>query len=99
VLTGRAISVPFPARRFRFATVSHGHSRSSDLRTLYYRCAAARMVRMGSLSGPLGPHQGYIQPRMSWSQQTMVTSGPSPASPVHFPARRNSSTPRQSNIT
>ncbi len=26
VLTGRAISVPFPARRLRFATVNHGHS-------------------------------------------------------------------------
>jgi hypothetical protein len=49
VLTGRAISVPFRARRHRFATVNHGHSRSFDLRAPYYRCAAARMVRMGSL--------------------------------------------------
>jgi GrpB-like predicted nucleotidyltransferase (UPF0157 family) len=48
VLNGRAISVPFPARRRRFATVSHGHSRSFDRRTPYYRCPAARMVRMGS---------------------------------------------------
>src|SRR5512132_829866 len=32
VLTGRAISVPFPARRHRSATVNHGHSRSPDLR-------------------------------------------------------------------
>jgi hypothetical protein len=32
ILTGRAISVPFRARPLRFATVNHGHSRSSDLR-------------------------------------------------------------------
>jgi hypothetical protein len=31
VLTGRAISVPFRARRLRFVTVSHGHSRPFDL--------------------------------------------------------------------
>jgi hypothetical protein len=48
VLTGRAISVPFRARHHWFATVNHGHSRPLDLGTLYYRCAAARMVRMGS---------------------------------------------------
>jgi hypothetical protein len=29
-------------------SVRHGHSRPSGLRRLYYRCAAARMVRMGS---------------------------------------------------
>ena len=43
VLAGRAIFVPFRARRHRFATVSHGHSRSSDLRPPYYRCPAVRM--------------------------------------------------------
>ena len=48
VLAGHAISVPFPARHHRFVTVSHGHSRSSDLQAPYYRCAATRMVRMGS---------------------------------------------------
>jgi hypothetical protein len=32
VLTSRATSVPFRARRHRFATVNNGHSRSSDLR-------------------------------------------------------------------
>jgi Ser/Thr protein kinase RdoA (MazF antagonist) len=37
-----------PAGRHRFATVNHGHSRSSDLQPPYYRCPAARMVRMGS---------------------------------------------------
>jgi hypothetical protein len=35
VLTSRAISVPFRARRHRFATVNRGYSRSSDLRTPY----------------------------------------------------------------
>jgi hypothetical protein len=50
VLTGRAICVPFPARCHRFVTVNHGHSRSSDLQAPYYRCAATRMVRMGSLT-------------------------------------------------
>jgi hypothetical protein len=43
---------PHGARRLRFATVSHGHSRPLDLgaptRRPYHRCAAARMVRMGS---------------------------------------------------
>jgi hypothetical protein len=48
VLTGRAICVPFPARRLRFLTVNHGHSRSSDLQAPYYRYAATRIVRMGS---------------------------------------------------
>jgi hypothetical protein len=37
------------ARRHRFATVNHGHSRSFDLGVLYSRCASARMVRMRSL--------------------------------------------------
>ena len=46
--TGRAISVPFRARRHRFATVNHGHSRSPDLQAPYYRCAATRMVRTES---------------------------------------------------
>ena len=50
VLTGGAIFVPFRARRHRFATVSHGHSRPLDLGVLYYRCVATRMVRIGSLS-------------------------------------------------
>jgi hypothetical protein len=50
VLSGRAICVPFRARRHRFTTVNRGHSRFSDLRTPYYRCAATRMVRMGSLT-------------------------------------------------
>ena len=54
ILTARAISVPFRARRHRFATVSHGNSRPLDLGVLYYRCAAARMVRMGSLDRPVG---------------------------------------------
>jgi hypothetical protein len=53
VLAGRAISVPFPARHQRFATVNHRHSRSSDLRPPYYRYPAARMVRMGSAVRPL----------------------------------------------
>jgi phosphodiesterase/alkaline phosphatase D-like protein len=35
VPTGRAISVPFRARRLRFITVSHGHSRPFDLGGLY----------------------------------------------------------------
>jgi hypothetical protein len=35
VLTGRAISVPFRARRHRFATVSHGHSWPLDLGALF----------------------------------------------------------------
>jgi hypothetical protein len=48
VLTGRAIRVPFRARCHRFATVNHGQPRSSDLRRPYYRCSAARMVRMSS---------------------------------------------------
>jgi hypothetical protein len=48
VLTGRAICVPFRARRLRFVTVNHGHSRSSDLQAPYYRCAATRTVRTGS---------------------------------------------------
>jgi hypothetical protein len=52
VLADRAISVPFRARRHRFATVNHGHSRPSDLGALYDRCAAARMVRMGSPACP-----------------------------------------------
>ena len=42
-----AICVPFRACRLRFATISHGTSRSSDLRPPYYRYAE-RMVRMGS---------------------------------------------------
>jgi hypothetical protein len=54
VLNASAISVPFPARHLRFVTVSHGHSRSSDLRPPYNRCAAARMVRMGSALVPAG---------------------------------------------
>jgi hypothetical protein len=37
--TARAISVPFRARRHRFATVSHGNSRPLDLGVLYDRCA------------------------------------------------------------
>jgi hypothetical protein len=48
VLTGRAICVPFRARRLRCTTVNHGHSRSPDLQAPYYRCTATRMVRMGS---------------------------------------------------
>ena len=44
----RAICVPFPVRRHRFATVYHGHCCPFDLGALYYRCAATRMVRMGS---------------------------------------------------
>jgi hypothetical protein len=48
VLTGRAICVPFRARRLRFVTVNHGRSRSFDLRWPYYRCAATRTVRTGS---------------------------------------------------
>jgi hypothetical protein len=34
VLAGRAISVPFPARRLRFVTVNHGHARPFDLGAL-----------------------------------------------------------------
>jgi hypothetical protein len=49
VLSRRAISVPFRARPHGSATVNHGHSRPSDLGALYYRWAAARMVRMGSV--------------------------------------------------
>src|SRR6266487_3611038 len=48
----RAISMPFGARRLRIVTVSHGQSRPSDLGALYNRCAAARMVRMGSPGPP-----------------------------------------------
>jgi hypothetical protein len=63
VLAGSAISVPFPARRHRFVTVNYGHSRSSDLQAPYYRCAATRMVRMGS---PVrfrraAPHQPQVR--------------------------------------
>jgi hypothetical protein len=41
---GGAISVPFPARHHRFATVNHGYSQSSDLRPPYYKCPVARVV-------------------------------------------------------
>jgi hypothetical protein len=43
VLTDRAISVPFRARRHWSATANHD-SRSPDLRTSAYGCAAARMA-------------------------------------------------------
>ena len=42
-------TVPSPCHSEHDATGRHGHSRSSDLRPPYYRCAAARMVSMGSL--------------------------------------------------
>jgi hypothetical protein len=48
VLAGRAISVPFRAQPHRSATVNHGHCCPFDLGALYYRCAATRMVRLGS---------------------------------------------------
>ena len=72
VLTGRAISVPFRARRHRFATVSHGNSRPLDLGVHYYRCAAARMVRMGRrFNSGGGLHINYDQ-RKRWSAVVSV---------------------------
>jgi hypothetical protein len=69
-----AISVPFRARRHRFVTVSHGHSRSSDLQRPYYRCVAARMVRMGSLDRPLGPHRGHTPPESHGQHRTTAAT-------------------------
>ena len=88
MLAGRAISAPFRARRHRSATVNHGHSRPFDLGALYYRCAAARMVRMGSparfrrrllrwwfrLVGSDGWRRGEVR---LWPRTTVQASGQS----------------------
>jgi hypothetical protein len=74
ILTARAISVPFRARRHRFAAVSHGNSRPLDLGVLYYRCAAARMVRMGSLDRPVGPHRGDTPPESHGQHRTTAAT-------------------------
>lgn len=48
-----AISVPFRARRMRFATVNRGHSRSPDQNCTNYRCAGER--RAGHRATPPSP--------------------------------------------
>jgi hypothetical protein len=72
VPTGRAICVPFPARRHRFLTVNHGHSRSSDLQAPYYRCAATRMVGWGRrFDSGGGLHTGSDQQKRWLSRRSM----------------------------
>jgi hypothetical protein len=80
VLAGRAISVPFRARRHRSATVNHGHSRSSDLQAPYHRCAATRMVRMGSLGRTARATSGATSgPPITGSQRTTTVTTGSPS--------------------
>jgi hypothetical protein len=61
VLAGRAISAPFQARRLRFATVSHGHPRPSDL-------GASTAVR-GSTNGRMGSARVAEASRRCWTGQ------------------------------
>jgi hypothetical protein len=68
--------------------VCHGHPRSSDLRPLYYRCAGARMVGMGSLGrtagATSGPHPGHEPPDCS-GQQRSLPAPHLPSSPDTLP--------------
>jgi hypothetical protein len=52
----------------------HGNSRPLDLGVLYYRCAAARMVRTGSLDRPVGPHRGHTPPESHGQHRTTAAT-------------------------
>src|SRR4029453_1495589 len=45
-----------------------------DLRPLLYRRTTARMVRMGSLDRPLGPHRGHTPPESHGQHRTTAAT-------------------------
>jgi hypothetical protein len=92
VLTRPCVSVPFRERRRRFVTVNHGHPRPLDLGVPYYRCPAARMVRMESRTGGEALPELAGGPRPCGRPPVAAVLGPAPPatppSPVASPARR-----------
>jgi hypothetical protein len=63
-----------PGGLWRLLAVTHGHSVHFDLYCSLYRSGTTRMVRMGSLDRPLGPHRGHTPPESHGQHRTTAAT-------------------------